>query len=133
MMWLRRNSKLLNSFSPEKWEVNASFTGLVSLTFSLSSTRSLNDTPPYEAKELWITLDHTHPLHSPCELLHMGLSLPETANMYCNKEIYMYHITYSIYTHKVETKKQKRNETHSKTKLTDLHYIGDNKDHNDFK
>ena len=45
----------------------------------------------------------------------------------------MFHIIYNIYTHKVETKKQKRNETHSKTKLTDLHYIGDNKDHNDFK
>ena len=125
-MWLRRNSKLLNSFSAQKngklmpllHDKVTQF--LVSLTFSLSSMTSLNDTPPFKAKELWITLNHTHPLHSPCELLHMGLSLPERANIYCNKEIYMYHIIYNIYTHKVETKKQKRNETHSKTKLTDL-------------
>ena len=31
-----------------------------SLTFTLVSATSTKDVPPYEAKELWITQDHTH-------------------------------------------------------------------------
>ena len=67
MTWLCRNTKLLDSFAPLK---NEKSTPVLcdqvtrrpgSLTISLVSMTSMNDTPSYEAKESWITQHCTCP------------------------------------------------------------------------
>ena len=57
MMWLSRKSKVLDSFSPKKWEDNtcSMWSGYTkffgSLTFSLVSLTSTNDVPPHHIKQ----------------------------------------------------------------------------------
>ena len=64
-MWLDRNTEELNSFSPQKLEVNAcsSWSGFIFrfTDIGLFSETSTDDIPPYEAKELRITHSHTCP------------------------------------------------------------------------
>ena len=78
MMWLSRNTKVMDSFSLKNGKLTLALYGQVtqcsgSLTFSLVSTTSTNDVPLYKAKELWIAHNRTCPEHSACELLHMHL------------------------------------------------------------
>ena len=65
-MWLRRNTKILDSFSLQNGKLTPVLCDQVtqcsgSLTFSLVSATSTNDIPPHEAKELWIAHDRTRP------------------------------------------------------------------------
>ena len=58
-MWLSRNTKVVDSFSPQKWKVKACYqvtqcSGL--LTFSLVSTTSTNDVCTIQGKR---NLDRT--------------------------------------------------------------------------
>ena len=72
-MWLNRNTKLLEFFPPQKWDVNA-----YSMWSSYSMFGFTDSQPCYQAKELWITHHCLRPQHSTCELLHMHSFLPET-------------------------------------------------------
>ena len=95
-MWLNRNIKLMESFPPQKWDVNA-----YSMWSGYSVFGFTDSQPWYQAKEVWITHHHSHPQHSTCELLHMHSFLPETD--WCNihdlpnylyKNIYLYKSIY---------------------------------------
>ena len=66
MMWLSKNTGVLDCFSPQKWELRPVICHKVaqcsgSLTFSLVSATSTNDIPPHEPKELWIALNCMRP------------------------------------------------------------------------
>ena len=63
-MWLSRNTKVLDSFSPQKWGnvISDQVTQCPgSLTFSLIIVTSINDVPQYKARELWIAHSPTDP------------------------------------------------------------------------
>ena len=54
-MWLSRNTKVLDSFSPQKWGnlISDQVTQCPgSLTFSLISVTSINDIPPIQGKRI---------------------------------------------------------------------------------
>ena len=52
MIWLSRDTQVLDSFSPRKWEVNTCSMWWGSLTFSLVSTTSTNDVPTKRGKRI---------------------------------------------------------------------------------
>ena len=65
MMWLGRNTKVLDSFSTQKWEVNACSmrSGYLVLGFrhSVLLAQQVQMMPPsYKAKEIWMARDYTH-------------------------------------------------------------------------
>ena len=87
MMWLSRNTKLLDSFPLKNGKLKPALCDQVtqcsgSLTISSACAISANDIPSYEAKELWITQDCMLPQHSMSELPCMHLFLPETNCIY---------------------------------------------------
>ena len=91
-MWLNRNTKLMESFPPQKWDVNA-----YSMWSGYSVFRFTDSQSWYQAKEVWITHHHSRQQYSTCELLHMHSFLPETdwRNIhdlpnYLYKKIYLY-------------------------------------------
>ena len=84
MMWSSRNTKVLDSFSPQKWKVNTTcsmfhlFKVQVHWHSVLLAQQPQMTCPPYKIKNLWITHNRIFPKNSASELPHAHLFLPET-------------------------------------------------------
>ena len=80
IMWLSRNTKLLDSFSSKKVNASSMWSGycLGSVKISTFSVTSINDVPIIEGKRIIDQTDCMCPQHSLSELQHKHLFLHKT-------------------------------------------------------